>query len=196
MSGVLNILFVGVGGQGAILASKILSHVALSKGWDVKLSEIHGMAQRGGSVVTQVRMGEKVYSPTIEQGEVDIFVAFERLEAYRWAHMLREDGKAIVNDQAIAPLTVLIGAAKYPETILDDLTKCMKNLVIAPALDLAREAGNAKATNVVLMGLLAATMDIPLEKWIEALEAKVPAKLLEVNKKAFMAGYEFAQQQA
>ncbi|QGG48513.1 indolepyruvate oxidoreductase subunit beta [Heliorestis convoluta] len=192
MSGVLNILFVGVGGQGAILASKILSHVALSKGWDVKLSEIHGMAQRGGSVVTQVRMGEIVFSPTIEAGDVHILVAFEKLEAYRWAHMLKKDGKAIVNDQRIEPLPVLIGAAKYPDSILDDLNSSIQNVTVIPALDLATEAGNAKATNVVLMGILAAHMDIPLERWQEALEAKVPAKLLEVNKKAFMAGYNFA----
>ncbi|MCW2278959.1 indolepyruvate oxidoreductase subunit beta [Heliophilum fasciatum] len=190
MSETKNILLVGVGGQGTILASKILAHVALGQGWDVKMSEIHGMAQRGGSVVTQVRIGTKVYSPIIEPGEADVLVAFEQLEAYRWIHTLRPDGTVIINDQKIAPLPVVAGAATYPETILDDIRAKVATAIVVPALSLATEAGNSKATNVVLMGVLASVMpDVPAESWQEALEANVPVRFLEVNRKAFAAGF-------
>lgn len=191
MGKVTNILLVGVGGQGTILASKILSYVALAQGFDVKMSEIHGMAQRGGSVVTQVRMGKEVYSPIIEPGEADILVAFEKLEAYRWAHMLRKEGTFIVNDQKIEPLPVLIGAAKYPDGILSDIKNRIKNVIVVPALDLATQVGNPKSANVVLMGALAASMDVPQEIWQSALEAKVPERLIDINRRAFAAGYEF-----
>ena len=157
----LNILLVGVGGQGTILASKILTHAALAQGYTVKMSEIHGMAQRGGSVVTQVRLGEEVYSPVIDEGEADIIIAFEQLEAYRWAHFLREGGVLIANTQKISPLPVLIGAATYPDTILANLKDKVKRFVEIDGLKLAAEAGNAKSTNVVLMGVLARFMDFP-----------------------------------
>jgi len=188
MSKIINVLLVGVGGQGTILASKILTHVALAQGHEVKMSEIHGMAQRGGSVVTQVRMGEDVYSPVIEPGEADFVVAFEQLEAYRWAHFLKKDGTLIVNTQRIVPLTVLIGAANYPESILVDLKDRVERFIELDGLKLASEAGNAKATNVVLMGVLSQYMEFPEESWQNALVARIPAKLLELNKKAFASG--------
>lgn len=188
MSKIINVLLVGVGGQGTILASKILTHVALAQGYEVKMSEIHGMAQRGGSVVTQVRMGEGVYSPVIEPGEADFVVAFEQLEAYRWAHFLKKDGTLIVNTQRIVPLTVLIGAANYPESILVDLKDRVERFIELDGLKLASEAGNAKATNVVLMGVLSQYMEFPEESWQNALVARIPAKLLELNKKAFASG--------
>ncbi|GAB6171643.1 indolepyruvate oxidoreductase subunit beta [Paradesulfitobacterium aromaticivorans] len=187
----LNILLVGVGGQGTILASKILTHAALAQGYTVKMSEIHGMAQRGGSVVTQVRLGEEVYSPVIDEGEADIIIAFEQLEAYRWAHFLREGGVLIANTQKISPLPVLIGAATYPDTILANLKDKVKRFVEIDGLKLAAEAGNAKATNVVLMGVLARFMDFPQEVWQDALKARIPEKLLSLNKKAFVLGYDY-----
>jgi len=184
---------VGVGGQGTILASKILTHVAIAQGYEVKMSEIHGMAQRGGSVVTQVRMGKDVYSPVIEPGEADFIVAFEQLEAYRWAHFLKNDGVLIANTQKIAPLPVLIGAATYPEKILADLKERIERFIELDGLKLAIEAGNAKATNVVLMGVLSKFMQFPENSWQDALSAKVPAKLLELNKKAFSLGVDGAK---
>ncbi|AET67242.1 2-oxoacid:ferredoxin oxidoreductase, gamma subunit [Desulfosporosinus orientis DSM 765] len=188
MSKIINVLLVGVGGQGTILASKILTHVALAQGYEVKMSEIHGMAQRGGSVVTQVRIGEDVYSPVIEAGEADIIVAFEQLEAYRWAHFLKKDGVLIVNTQKIVPLTVLTGAQTYPTSILEDLKGRVERYLELDGLKLATEAGNAKATNVVLMGVLSKYMDFQEESWQNALTEKIPAKLLELNKKAFALG--------
>jgi len=188
MSKIINVLLVGVGGQGTILASKILTHVALAQGYEVKMSEIHGMAQRGGSVVTQVRMGEDVYSPVIEPGEADFVVAFEQLEAYRWAHFLKKDGVLIVNTQKIVPLSVLIGAANYPETILADLKGRVEHFIELDGLKLASAAGNAKATNVVLMGVLSKYMEFPEESWQNALVARIPAKFLELNNEAFASG--------
>ncbi|MHB8077078.1 indolepyruvate oxidoreductase subunit beta [Desulfosporosinus fructosivorans] len=193
MSKIINVLLVGVGGQGTILASKILTHVALAQGYEVKMSEIHGMAQRGGSVVTQVRMGENVYSPVIEAGEADFIVAFEQLEAYRWAHFLKKDGVLIVNTQKIVPLTVLIGAATYPESILVDLKERVECFIGLDGLKLASEAGNAKVTNVVLMGVLSKYMDFPVDSWQNALLARIPAKMLELNKKAFAYGVAMAK---
>lgn len=187
----LNILLVGVGGQGTILASKILTHAALAQGYTVKMSEIHGMAQRGGSVVTQVRLGQEVYSPVIDEGEADIIIAFEQLEAYRWAHFLKEDGVLIVNTQKISPLPVLIGAAKYPANILKDLKEKVTRFVEIDGLKLAAEAGNAKSTNVVLMGVLARFMDFPQDVWQDALKARIPEKLLALNQKAFASGYDY-----
>lgn len=185
----LNILLVGVGGQGTILASKILTYAALDQGYEVKMSEIHGMAQRGGSVVTQVRMGQEVYSPVIDESEADIIVAFEQLEAYRWAHFLKKDGVLIVNTQKIVPLPVLIGAAKYPERILHDLREKVGHFIEIDGLKLATEAGSSKSTNVVLMGILARYMDFPEAVWQKALAEKIPAKLLELNQRAFDSGY-------
>lgn len=188
MSKIINVLLVGVGGQGTILASKLLTHVALAQGYEVKMSEIHGMAQRGGSVVTQVRMGEDVYSPVIEPGEADFVVAFEQLEAYRWAHFLKKDGVLIVNTQKIVPLSVLIGSTNYPDTILADLKGRVKHVIELDGLKLASAAGNAKATNVVLMGVLSKYMEFSEEFWQNALVARIPAKFLGLNKEAFASG--------
>lgn len=184
-----NILLVGVGGQGTILASKILAEVAMMQGHDVKMSEIHGMAQRGGSVVTQVRIGEKVYGPLIEQGEADFIVAFEKLEALRWVHYLREGGSIVVNNQQIDPMTVITGAAAYPAGIIEKLQEKAGDITVLDALQLAREVGSIKAVNVVLLGALAHKMPISKEEWLEAIRRTVPAKFLELNLQAFEAGY-------
>jgi len=185
----IDVLLVGVGGQGTILASRILAHVGEAAGYDIKVSEIHGMAQRGGSVVTQVRMGEKVYSPLIEEGGADAVLAFEKLEGLRWLSHLKPGGAVIVNDQAIYPVPVLAGLAQYPEDIAGYIKSRIAGAMVVDAVGIARQCGNIKAANVVLVGLLARRLPFPLEKWLEALEAKVPAKFLEVNRAAFQAGY-------
>lgn len=184
-----NILLVGVGGQGTILAGKILAEVAVLQGLDVKMSEVHGMAQRGGSVVTHVRMGEQVLSPLVEVGEADFIVAFEKLEALRWAHYLREDGCIIVNDQRIDPMTVITGQFPYPPEILETLQAGAGEVVVLDALQLAREVGSIKAVNVVLLGALAQRVQIEKGHWLEAITRTVPAKVLELNLQAFAAGF-------
>jgi len=183
-----NIMIVGVGGQGTLLASRILGNLVISEGYDVKVSEVHGMSQRGGSVVTYVKYGEKVYSPIIDEGEADIILAFELLEAYRALPYLKKGGKIIVNTQKIDPMPVITGAAKYPENIEEKLSESSE-LVTADALKLAEEAGNIKAVNVVLIGVLAKSSEIAYEKWIEAIKNTVPEKFLEINLKAFELGY-------
>ncbi len=185
----VDILLVGVGGQGTILASRILAHVGQSMGYDIKVSEIHGMAQRGGSVVTQVRMGEKVYSPMVEEGSADVILAFEKLEGLRWLSYLKPGGAMVVNDQAIFPVPVLAGLAQYPEDITGYMKSKVTDAIVLDALGIARKCGNIKAANVVLVGVLARRLPFPVEKWLEALEARVPAKLLEINRAALMAGY-------
>ncbi|MHB9093609.1 MAG: indolepyruvate oxidoreductase subunit beta [Eubacteriales bacterium] len=186
---VTNILIVGVGGQGTILASRILSYLAREAGHDVKVSEIHGMAQRGGSVVTQVRMGKKVYSPLIAEGQADIILAFERLEAIRWMHYLKKGGTMIISDQVIEPVPVIMGLQKYPDSIVDRIRRKVLDTIALDALTIARNLGNDKASNVVLMGVLARKMGFPKEKCIKALEEKVPPKFLELNKQAFEEGW-------
>ena len=185
---VRNIMIVGVGGQGTLLASRILGNVLLGEGYDVKVSEVHGMSQRGGSVTTYVRYGEKVYSPIIGEGESDIILAFELLEAYRALPYLKKGGRMIVNAQQIDPMPVITGAASYPADIAAKLSE-KAGAVCIDALAAAKEAGNMKAVNVVLIGVLAKSTDIPHDKWIEALRQTVPAKFLDVNLKAFEAGY-------
>ena len=185
-----NIMIVGVGGQGSLLASKLLGRVLLNKGFDVKVSEVHGMSQRGGSVVTYVRFGEKVYSPVIDKGEADYIVSFELLEAARWSEYLREGGKIITNTQTINPMPVITGSAVYP----DNLVQKMEDKGIAvdriDALALAEKAGSSKAVYIVLMGHLSLGFDFTLEEWMDAIEKSVPARFLELNKKAFMLGRE------
>ena len=182
-----NIMIVGVGGQGTLLASRILGNVIIGQGYDVKVSEVHGMSQRGGSVVTYVKYGDKVNAPIIDKGEADVILAFERLEAMRALEYLKKDGTMIVNDRAINPMPVITGAAEYPKGIIDDL-KNAANVISVDALSLAQQAGSIKAVNVVLIGILSNSFDFPEEKWIEALEQSVPAKFLELNKKAFALG--------
>ena len=182
-----NIMIVGVGGQGTLLASRILGNVIIGQGFDVKVSEVHGMSQRGGSVVTYVKYGESVSAPIIDNGEADVILAFERLEAMRALPFLKEGGTVIVNDRAIDPMPVITGAAEYPDGIIDDLKKAA-NVISVDALEKAAQAGSIKAVNVVLLGILSNSFDFPEEKWIEALEASVPEKFLELNKKAFALG--------
>ena len=185
-----NIMIVGVGGQGSLLASKLLGHLLLSRGYDVKVSEVHGMSQRGGSVVTYVRYGDKVYSPVIDEGEADYIVSFELLEAARWLPYLKKDGIIVTNTQQIDPMPVITGAAEYPEGLVEKLKASGAKVDALDCLSLATEAGSAKAVNIVLMGRLSHYFDIPEEAWMESLKANVPEKFLELNKKAFKLGKE------
>ena len=183
-----NIMIVGVGGQGTLLASRILGNTVIGGGYDVKLSEVHGMSQRGGSVVTYVKYGEEVYSPIIGEGEADILLAFEMLEAYRALPYLKKGGVMIANTQKISPMPVITGAMQYPENIEEKLAEKI-NLLKVDALDKAKEAGNIKAVNVVLIGVMAKNTDIAYEKWIETIKTTVPEKFLDANLKAFDLGY-------
>ena len=184
-----NVMIVGVGGQGSLLASKLLGRLLLDEGYDVKVSEVHGMSQRGGSVVTYVRFGEKVYSPVITEGEADFILSFEKLEAARWASCLKKGGKIIVNTQEIDPMPVIIGNAVYPSDILSELTGKGVSVDAVDALKVALEAGSAKAVNIVLLARLAKYFDIPYEKWIDAIEKTVAPKFKEMNQKAFSLSY-------
>ena len=187
-----NIMIVGVGGQGSLLASKLLGQLLVAENYDVKVSEVHGMSQRGGSVVTYVRYGEKVYSPVICEGEADFIVSFETIEAARWVDCLKPSGRVIVNTQKIDPMPVITGAAQYPENVLDEMRACGVALDALDALSLANEAGSAKAVNIVLMGRLAKYLDIPLERWLEEIEKSVKPQFVEINKKAFTLGYNYS----
>ena len=183
-----NIMIVGVGGQGSLLASKLLGHLLMSQGYDVKVSEVHGMSQRGGSVVTYVRYGDKVYSPVIDKGEADYIVSFEILEAARWLPYLRPDGQIVTNTQQMDPMPVITGAASYPEDLVEKMRAAGAKVDALDCLKLAREAGSVKAVNIVLLGRLSKYFDLPVESWMASLEANVPPKFLEMNKKAFMLG--------
>ncbi|MDO4965875.1 MAG: indolepyruvate oxidoreductase subunit beta [Lachnospiraceae bacterium] len=184
-----NIMIVGVGGQGTLLASKLLGAVLLDMGYDVKVSEVHGMSQRGGSVVTYVRFGEKVYSPIIDKGEADIILSFELLEAARWLEYLKDGGQMIINTQKMEPMPVIIGDAKYPENITAKLEEKGAKVDALDFLKIANEAGSSKAVNIALMGRLSNYFkEIPDEVWDRVMEKTVPAKFLDLNKKAFLAG--------
>ncbi len=185
------IVICGVGGQGSLLASKLLGRVLMNEGYDIKVSEVHGMSQRGGSVITYVRYGEKVYSPVIQTGEADYVISFERIEAARYASLLKEDGVLITNTQRIDPMPVITGAAEYPAEILDELRAKNVRLEAFDALALAEQAGSARAVNIVLMGQLAKHFHIDYDKWMAALEQVVKPQFIELNKKAFALGYEF-----
>lgn len=184
-----NIMIVGVGGQGTLLTSRILGGITVNAGYDVKLSEVHGMAQRGGSVVTFVRYGEKVAEPIVEEGQADILIAFEKLEALRYAHFLKKDGAIIVNDHRIDPITVVTGVAQYPDNIIENLEK-EYNVYKVKAMDEALKLGNSKVFNIIVLGVAAKHMDFPKEAWLDIIEKTVPAKTVEINKKAFLLGYE------
>ena len=187
----MNILIVGVGGQGTLLASVLLGNLAMDSGYDVKLSEVHGMAQRGGSVVTHVRISEnKVNAPVIDKGGADIIVAFELLEAYRWVPYLKKGGKMFVNRQRINPMPVIMGVAKYPDDIEGFLKKEVGSAKVVDALAIAEELGNVKAVNTVLMGVLAKELPFSKEMWMAQIEKTVKPKFVELNKKAFARGYE------
>ena len=188
MNDVKNIMIVGVGGQGALLASKTLGQVLLDAGFDVKVSEVHGMSQRGGSVVTYVRYGEKVYSPIVDKGEADFIVSFELLEAARYTEWLKKDGQIVVNTQKIDPMPVITGNAEYPEDLVGKMTSAGLKVDAIDCLSLAEQAGSAKSVNIVLMGRLSRYMDFSVDAWMSAIEKLVKPQFLEMNKKAFMLG--------
>lgn len=187
----LDILLVGVGGQGTILASKILVNAAAAAGYDIKMSEIHGMAQRGGSVVTHVRLGSAVSSPMVEEGRTDVILAFEQLEGLRWLGYLKPGGSLILSTQVIYSVPVLAGLAAYPEDISGYIAARVPDALVIDALQAALQCGNAKAANVVLVGALAARLPLERALWEQALRETVPPRLLEVNLAAFAAGYEY-----
>ena len=186
-----SIMIVGVGGQGTLLASRLLGAALLAEGYDVKVSEVHGMSQRGGSAVTYVKYGEKVACPIVQKGQADLILAFEQLEAARWLPFLKKDGTIISNTQQIDPMPVIIGSAQYPEHILDAVRATGARLTQIDALSLAMQAGSAKAVNVVLIGVMASHMPIAYSVWENAIRATVPEKFLEMNLKAFSYGYNY-----
>ena len=188
---VTNIMIVGVGGQGTLITSRILGGLAETAGYDVKLSEVHGMAQRGGSVVTYVRYateGEAVTEPIVEEGCADVLIAFERLEAKRYAHFLKKNGALIVNDQRIDPMPVITGAAEYPENILEELRQ-KYSLYSINAMEKAEELGNTRVFNTIVLGMAARHMNYTKEQWIEVIKAKVPPKTVDINLAGFEVGY-------
>lgn len=185
-----NLMLVGVGGQGIILASKILSYGLIEEGYDVKMSEIHGMAQRGGSVTTQVKFGDKVYSPCIGEGEADVLIAFEKLEAARWLPFLKEDGKLVINDCEIHPMTVQTGAESYPENLIEKIKVKNSAVNIIDALACAEELGNPKVQNIVLLGSLIKALELTNIDWEKVLRANIPEKFIDINLKALKKGME------
>lgn len=186
---VKNIMIVGVGGQGTLLASKLLGWVLVNQGYDVKVSEVHGMSQRGGSVVTYVRFGEKVYSPVIDKGEADVILSFEKLEAARWLEYLKPNGKIIVNTQEMEPMPVITGNAEYPSDLIEKMKSAGADVDAQDFLEFANKAGSSKAVNIALMGRLSKSFpEIPEQTWQDAIRANVPSKFLELNQKAFEYG--------
>lgn len=184
-----SILIVGVGGQGTLLSSRILGKLAEFSGYDVKVSEVHGMAQRGGSVVTYVRMGENVASPIIEEGGADYMLSFEKLEALRYVNLMKKEGKIVVNKQRIDPMPVITGTAEYPEEILSKLEEKIE-LHAMYAVDIAKELGNIRVVNTIMIGKLAKIMDLPKEVWLKAIKQCVPPKTVDINVEAFERGYQ------
>ena len=187
----VNIMIVGVGGQGNLLASRVIGNLALNNSYDVKMSEVHGMAQRGGSVVTGVKFGDKVYSPIVEKGEADIILAFEQLEGLRWVEYLKSDGKMLINTQKIDPMPVIMGAADYPVNIVESIKENYSNIKAIDALGKAKNSGSMKVVNTVMLGLMAQYMKFDKKDWLEVIEDEVPSKFVEVNNKAFKSGYEY-----
>ena len=185
---ITNILMAGVGGQGTLLASEILSEVLMQAGYDVKKAEVHGMAQRGGSVVSHVRFGQKVFSPIIPEGEADVLFGFELLETYRYLPLVKKTGTVVVNNLRIAPPSVALGKAEYPQDIAKKLSERVDNLRVVDGLELAEQAGNSKTINTVLLGALSNTLEPSYEQWIAAIKSLVPARFLDVNLKAFELG--------
>lgn len=182
-----NILIVGVGGQGTLLASRVLGHLAIEQGYDVKLSEVHGMAQRGGSVVTHVKYGEKVHSPLVEFGKADIILAFEKMEALRWMHYLKKDGMMIINRQEIDPMPVITGAAEYPNDLENRAEEFCDNVIFIDALSIAKDLGNIRVANTILLSELSKHLEYSKEEWINAIRSIVPQKTVDINVKAYEA---------
>lgn len=185
----MDVLISAVGGQGALLASRIFGTLAGKLGKDIKLSEVHGMSQRGGSVVTYVRMGDKVYSPVVEKGTADFIIAFEQLEGARYIEWLKEGGTLIVNTQQIDPMPVVTGACKYPADLLGELSKLPIKINSVEAVKLAKELGNVKVINVILIGVLASMTDIPKNIWMDSVKETVPERFADINLRAFELGY-------
>jgi len=185
---IINISLVGVGGQGILLASEVISRAAMLSGLDVKKSEVHGMAQRGGSVVSEVRIGEKVYSPLITAGETDFLVSFDLLESLRYADILRPEGLALINNQVIVPVTVSSGQQPWVEDIPQRIENAYPNRRIIDALDMAKDLGNVRATNMIMTGALSHFLNLDEKVWDQAIAELVPSKHMEVNVKAFNAG--------
>jgi len=185
----VSVMIAGVGGQGTLLTSRVLGSAAVMAGYDVKVSEVHGMAQRGGSVITYVRIGSNVNSPIIEKGEADILLCFEKLEALRWLEYVKKDGAVIINDQRIDPMPVIIGKAKYPENIIGKITERFSNVCAINAMEIAGRLGNIKVLNIVMLGLMARSTGIPLEVWHKAIRETVKEKFADLNLKAFDEGY-------
>ncbi len=183
-----NIMIVGVGGQGTLLTSRIIGKAAMEMGYDVKISEVHGMAQRGGSVVTFVRFGDKVCEPVVEEGQADVIIAFERLEAQRYSHFLKKDGVLIINDCRIDPMTVVTGAKEYPENIIETL-KAKHSVYVIDGQRTAIELGNSKVLNSVVLGFAASFIGFSEDVWLKTVEGTVPPKTIDINKKAFVSGY-------
>ncbi len=183
-----SIMIVGVGGQGSLLASKLLGRLLLTRGYDIKVSEVHGMSQRGGSVVTYVRYGDRVYSPVIDKGQADCIVSFELLEAARWTEYLKPGGRIVTNTQQINPMPVIIGAAKYPQGLVEQMVQAGIQVDAIDAQSLAQQAGSSKAVNIVLMGHLSNYFDFTQDEWMTAIEQSVAPKFLEMNKTAFLLG--------
>lgn len=186
---VKSIMIVGVGGQGTLLASRLLGNALIKLGFDIKVSEVHGMAQRGGSVVTYVKYGDKVHSPIIEKGEADVILSFEQLEAARWLEMLKPGGKMIVNSQKISPMPVITGSASYPEGLIEKIKDTGADTVSVDALELANQTGSLKTVNIVLIGKLATYLDFDKEIWYDSIKETVPERFIEQNIKAFELGY-------
>jgi indolepyruvate ferredoxin oxidoreductase, beta subunit len=184
-----SILVAGVGGQGTLLTAKVLGNLLTNENYDVKISEIHGMAQRGGSVVTHVRYGSKVYSPIVEPAGADIILSYEKMEALRWAHYLKPGGTMIINDQKILPMPVISGVAEYPENVLEQLKEICNDLYVLDAVAIAEKIGNTKVFNVVILGVLARFMDIEMDAWINTLHKTIPQRFLDLNLRAFELGY-------
>lgn len=185
----VNILICGVGGQGVLLAGDIIAETAIASGFDAKKSEVHGMAQRGGSVVSHVRFGEKVNSPLIREGEADVILSFEEMETARYLQFLKPDGCLIINKQQVMPMSVATGQAEYPVGIVEKIKQQVKNVVLCPGMELAEKAGSAKAVNTVLLGALAKKLELAPDIWQKVISQRVPAKTVELNKKAFESGY-------
>ncbi len=186
---VTNILIVGVGGQGTLLSSKIMGKVFTEQGYDVKVSEVHGMSQRGGSVVTYVRYGDCVYSPVTNCGEADMIISFEQLEAARWLSHLKKGGVLVTNTQKIDPMPVISGSAEYPEDIIPTIESLGVKVICTDAFEAAKKAGSVRSVNMVLLGMAAKYLHIDNKVWLDAIAESVPAKTVEINKAAFLAGY-------
>ncbi|MFW5980494.1 MAG: indolepyruvate oxidoreductase subunit beta [Halanaerobiaceae bacterium] len=185
----INIMIVGVGGQGSLLASRVIGNIALNHSYEVKMSEVHGMAQRGGSVVTGVKFGNKVYSPIVEKMEADIILALEKMEGLRWSNYLKPEGKLFINTQKIDPMPVITGNEEYPENIIGFLQEKYNNIYPVDALEKAKASGSMKTVNTVMLGLMAQYMEFEKNNWLKVIEKEVPQKYVEINHKAFKLGY-------